>query len=153
MAYHNGSIWPHDNALIAAGVAQFADKELALRIFTAQLEASTYFDGSRLPELFCGFRRREGKPPTRLSGRLLAAGMVRGRGVHDAGGLSGSHDRRARFAGHVPSSAAAAGARHVDDPRSHRGRGERRSHAASLFGTVGLNVERRKGRLDVVMLS
>ncbi|MGQ0835052.1 MAG: amylo-alpha-1,6-glucosidase [Gammaproteobacteria bacterium] len=65
MAYHNGSIWPHDNALIAAGAAQMHDKRLAARILTAQLEASTFFDGSRLPELFCGFRRRPGKPPTR----------------------------------------------------------------------------------------
>jgi glycogen debranching enzyme len=64
MSYHNGSIWPHDNALIAAGMTQLADKNLATRILTAQLDASTYFESSRLPELFCGFRRREGKAPT-----------------------------------------------------------------------------------------
>ena len=61
MSYHNGSIWPHDNALIAAGMTQLAEKNLATRILTAQLDASTYFESSRLPELFCGFRRREGK--------------------------------------------------------------------------------------------
>jgi glycogen debranching enzyme len=64
MAYHNGSIWPHDNALLALGFAGSPDKSLALRIFTAQLEASAYFDSGRLPELFCGFRRRDGKAPT-----------------------------------------------------------------------------------------
>jgi len=64
MSYHNGSIWPHDNALIAAGMTQLAEKNLAMRILTAQLDASTYFESSRLPELFCGFRRREGKAPT-----------------------------------------------------------------------------------------
>ncbi|HEY6922552.1 MAG TPA: amylo-alpha-1,6-glucosidase [Steroidobacteraceae bacterium] len=64
MAYHNGSIWPHDNALLAFGLAGSPDKTLALRIFTAQLEASAYFDSGRLPELFCGFRRRDGKAPT-----------------------------------------------------------------------------------------
>jgi glycogen debranching enzyme len=64
MSYHNGSIWPHDNALIAAGMTQLAEKNLATRILTAQLDASTYFESSRLPELFCGFRRREGKAPT-----------------------------------------------------------------------------------------
>jgi len=64
MAYHNGSIWPHDNALIAAGSAQMRSKELALRILRAQFEASTFFESNRLPELFCGFRRREGKAPT-----------------------------------------------------------------------------------------
>jgi glycogen debranching enzyme len=64
MAYHNGSVWPHDNALLAMGCARVPEKDLAVRIFTAQLEASSYFESSRLPELFCGFRRREGKAPT-----------------------------------------------------------------------------------------
>jgi glycogen debranching enzyme len=64
MAYHNGSIWPHDNALLAMGFAGSRDKELAVRIFNAQLEASAFFDPGRLPELFCGFRRRDGKAPT-----------------------------------------------------------------------------------------
>jgi len=64
MAYHNGSIWPHDNALLALGLAGSPDKTLALRIFSAQLEASAHFESGRLPELFCGFRRRDGKAPT-----------------------------------------------------------------------------------------
>ncbi len=64
MSYHNGSVWPHDNALIASGLSFREDKTLAVRILQAQLEASAYFDSSRLPQLFCGFRRREGKPPT-----------------------------------------------------------------------------------------
>src|SRR5581483_3420118 len=64
MAYHNGSVWPHDNAMIAMRLSASPSKELALRILSAQLDASTYFDSGRLPELFCGFRRREGKAPT-----------------------------------------------------------------------------------------
>jgi glycogen debranching enzyme len=80
MSYHNGSIWPHDNALLAAGLNGRPDKTLATRILRAQLEASTYFDSSRLPELFCGFRRREGKPPTSYpvacSPQAWAAGSV-----------------------------------------------------------------------------
>jgi glycogen debranching enzyme len=80
MSYHNGSIWPHDNALIAAGLNFRKDKTLATRILRSQLEASTYFDSSRLPELFCGFRRREGKPPTSYpvacSPQAWAAGSV-----------------------------------------------------------------------------
>ena len=64
MAYHNGSVWPHDNALLAMGLAGSPAKELAVRIFSAQLEASAYFESGRLPELFCGFRRRDGKAPT-----------------------------------------------------------------------------------------
>ncbi|HXF65955.1 MAG TPA: amylo-alpha-1,6-glucosidase [Burkholderiales bacterium] len=63
-SYHNGSIWPHDNALIALGLARYGLKSEALRIFTALFEASTYMDLRRLPELFCGFRRKRDRGPT-----------------------------------------------------------------------------------------
>jgi len=58
MSYHNGAIWPHDNSLLAAGAARYDDKAFALRILNAQFEAAQHFDLLRLPELFCGFRRR-----------------------------------------------------------------------------------------------
>ena len=63
MSYHNGSVWPHDNALLAAGAARYDDKGFALRILTAQFEASRHFDLLRLPELFCGFKRRGNEAP------------------------------------------------------------------------------------------
>lgn len=64
MSYHNGSLWPHDNALIALGLARYGRKESALRILTGLFEASTYMDLNRLPELFCGFPRYHGQGPT-----------------------------------------------------------------------------------------
>lgn len=64
MSYHNGSIWPHDNSLIGYGMARYGFKNLALKVLTALFDASIYFDLSRLPELFCGFRRRPGQGPT-----------------------------------------------------------------------------------------
>ncbi|MBP7527166.1 MAG: amylo-alpha-1,6-glucosidase [Syntrophorhabdaceae bacterium] len=64
MSYHNGSVWPHDNALIAAGFARYQLKEQAVNILTGLLDASLFFDQHRLPELFCGFRRRRGQSPT-----------------------------------------------------------------------------------------
>jgi glycogen debranching enzyme len=64
MSYHNGSVWPHDNALIAAGVARYGQRALAAKVLRALFEASTFFDLQRLPELFCGFPRRPGKAPT-----------------------------------------------------------------------------------------
>ncbi len=64
MSYHNGSIWPHDNALIAAGFARYGLNEQAAGILTALLDASLFFDLHRLPELFCGFPRRPGEAPT-----------------------------------------------------------------------------------------
>jgi len=63
MSYHNGSVWPHDNALLAAGAARYDDKAFALRILTAQFEAASHFDLMRLPELLCGFRRRGREAP------------------------------------------------------------------------------------------
>ncbi len=63
MSYHNGSVWPHDNALIAGGAARYDDKTFALRILNAQFEAARHFDLLRLPELFCGFRRKAREAP------------------------------------------------------------------------------------------
>ena len=64
MSYHNGSIWPHDNALIALGLARHGFKQAAGRIFTGLYEAAAYMELRRLPELFCGFQRRRGRGPT-----------------------------------------------------------------------------------------
>jgi glycogen debranching enzyme len=64
MSYHNGSIWPHDNALIAAGLSRYGFKGEASVIFGGLYDASLQFDLHRLPELFCGFRRRPGEQPT-----------------------------------------------------------------------------------------
>jgi glycogen debranching enzyme len=64
MSYHNGSIWPHDNALIAAGLSQYGLKEYFLKLFTGLFEASLFMEANRLPELFCGFPRRKRTAPT-----------------------------------------------------------------------------------------
>jgi glycogen debranching enzyme len=64
MSYHNGSIWPHDNALIALGLARYGLKHSVEQVFKALFDAATYMDLRRLPELFCGFRREKGRGPT-----------------------------------------------------------------------------------------
>jgi len=64
MSYHNGSIWPHDNALIASGLARYGFRDDAARILDAMLELSGAVDLHRLPELVCGFHRRDGEFPT-----------------------------------------------------------------------------------------
>ncbi|NYH55068.1 glycogen debranching enzyme [Nocardiopsis arvandica] len=56
VSYHNGSVWPHDNAIVAAGLMRYGFVEHAQRIAMGMLEAATRFD-DRLPELFCGFAR------------------------------------------------------------------------------------------------
>lgn len=80
MSYHNGSMWPHDNALIALGALRRTDKELALRIANGLLDLSSEVMFHRLPELICGFGRRPGKGPTlypvACSPQAWAAGSV-----------------------------------------------------------------------------
>ena len=64
MSYHNGSIWPHDNALIAQGLARYGLKSGIGAIFEGIIQAATYMDHRRMPELYCGFRRLPGRGPT-----------------------------------------------------------------------------------------
>ncbi|MBC7928518.1 MAG: amylo-alpha-1,6-glucosidase [Bryobacteraceae bacterium] len=63
MAYHNGSVWPHDNALIALGFARYGFVTEALQVFKGLFEAAMYFDLHRMPELFCGFGQQTGEGP------------------------------------------------------------------------------------------
>jgi glycogen debranching enzyme len=64
MSYHDGSVWPHDNALIAAGFARYGMRGAAARILSSLFDATLSFDLHRPPELFCGFPRRPGESPT-----------------------------------------------------------------------------------------
>ena len=64
MSYHNGSIWPHDNSLIALGLRQYGFTDAVDRIFAGMLQAAGYMELQRLPELFCGFQRRRNRGPT-----------------------------------------------------------------------------------------
>ncbi|MHC2018312.1 amylo-alpha-1,6-glucosidase [Methylobacterium sp. CM6247] len=63
MSYHNGSIWPHDNAMVAMGLARYDLKPEASRIFQGMFDTALYQDQKRLPELFCGFMRRNQRGP------------------------------------------------------------------------------------------
>ena len=62
MSYHNGSLWPHDTALCAAGMARYGAHDGVARLLNELFEAAVKFD-MRLPELFCGFERQAGEPP------------------------------------------------------------------------------------------
>ncbi len=65
MSYHNGSVWPHDNAIIGAGLAHYGQQHLTARILNGMFDVGRYVDLNRLPELFCGFHRRpDGTGPT-----------------------------------------------------------------------------------------
>jgi glycogen debranching enzyme len=64
MSYHNGSVWPHDNAIIAAGFAEYGMKDEAARILGGLFQTALYVQLFRMPELYCGFQRRPGEGPT-----------------------------------------------------------------------------------------
>jgi glycogen debranching enzyme len=64
MSYHNGSVWPHDNALCAAGLARYGLRDEPVRVLEALFTAANFLDLQRMPELFCGFGRRAGEGPT-----------------------------------------------------------------------------------------
>lgn len=65
IGYHLGTVWPHDNALIAAGFRRYGFDTAGCRIFTCIVEAAMYFEPSRLPELFAGFPRKDYEVPVR----------------------------------------------------------------------------------------
>ena len=80
MSYHNGSVWPHDNGLIAAGFSRYDFDDLISAPFAGLFDASVAMDSHRLPELFCGFDRRSGEGPTlypvACSPQAWASGVV-----------------------------------------------------------------------------
>ena len=79
MSYHNGSVWPHDTAIVAAGLRRYGHRREFLRLATALFEAARHYEQMRLPELFCGFARVPDVGPTRYpvacSPQAWAAGV------------------------------------------------------------------------------
>jgi glycogen debranching enzyme len=152
ISYHNGSVWPHDNAMIAMGMARYGFKQGAARILSGLMEASVYFDLHRMPELFCGFRQRPHEGPTlypvACAPQAWAAGAVfmlvaaclgleldatRSRIVLDRPVLPGSLDRIAIRNLRVGSAVTdIVLENHHDD--------------------VGVHLERREGQLEVVIV-
>ena len=63
--YHLGTVWPHDNSLIAAGFRNYGFNDEAGKLFAGILNAARHFEHSRLPEVFCGFSRKEYEMPVR----------------------------------------------------------------------------------------
>jgi glycogen debranching enzyme len=81
MSYHNGSIWPHDNALIATGLSLYGFQSKVVAVLYGLYEASLYVESNRLPELFCGFHKRADSSgptlyPVACSPQAWAAGSV-----------------------------------------------------------------------------
>jgi len=80
VGYHLGTVWPHDNAIIAIGLRKYGLDDLFLRVFSGMVEAASHFEHYRLPELFAGFARKDyGVPvpyPEACQPQIWAAGAV-----------------------------------------------------------------------------
>ena len=64
MSYHNGSVWPHDCAIVAAGMARYGARKPVAQVLDGLFHASMFMELNRMPELFCGFHTRRGQGPT-----------------------------------------------------------------------------------------
>jgi glycogen debranching enzyme len=61
LSYHNGTVWPHDNSLIALGFSNYGMQKLAAQLLSGMYDACRQFRHYRLPELFCGLGRGQGE--------------------------------------------------------------------------------------------
>ena len=142
MSYHNGSVWPHDNALIALGLARYGLKRSIERMFTGLFEAATYMEMRRLPELFCGFQRGRGRGPTLYPVACAPQAWASATPFTSAGGLARAAVRSRRQRAPAAQSAAAV----VPGPGG----------AAQLCGSsnrsVDLKVDRHAAEVSVEIL-
>ncbi|MEO8465367.1 MAG: amylo-alpha-1,6-glucosidase [Gammaproteobacteria bacterium] len=153
MAYHNGSVWPHDTAIAAAGAARYGAKALTAQLLENQFEAATYFSLYRLPELFCGFRRREGEAPTRYpvacSPQAWAAGSIFML-IEACLGMSIDARKRLVTVDH-PLLPASIDELHLRDIGVGDASIDLTLKRQPGGGGVGVAIERRAGKLDVVV--
>jgi glycogen debranching enzyme len=89
MSYHNGSVWPHDTAIAAAGLRRYGLTDGFLTLATGLFEGALHWYGLRMPELFCGFARVPGCGPTRYPSACSPQAWSSGVVFHLLAGLLG----------------------------------------------------------------
>lgn len=153
MTYHNGTVWPHDNALIAWGFSRCGLQPLAAQLTAALFEAGNYFDLNRMPELFCRFTRKPGEGPVpypvACSPQAWAAGSVFLLLQSCLGLCVNGRDGEIRFdRPHLP---ACVPELRIENLRLPGGEFDLRlvRHADG----VGVTVDRRRGAVNVVVTS
>ena len=82
MSYHNGSVWPHDNAIAAAGLKRYGFHAATARIASALFEVATAARDFRLPELFCGFHRDRSRSIVAYPVACIPQAWAAARAVH-----------------------------------------------------------------------
>jgi glycogen debranching enzyme len=89
MSYHNGSVWPHDTALVAAGFHRYLLHDEFLTLCTGLYDAVAHYGELRMPELFCGFPRVLGQGPTRYPAACSPQAWAAGAVFHLVSGMLG----------------------------------------------------------------
>jgi glycogen debranching enzyme len=152
MSYHNGSVWPHDNAFIAWGSLRSRDKELPLKVLSGLLDLSTAVMFHRLPELICGFARRPGKGPTlypvACSPQAWAAGAVF-MGLQACLGLEISAREQRLYLHH---SALPENLQQVHISNLKVGNADVDLSFERYSESVGVNIRRRTGDIEIVSM-
>ena len=155
MSYHNGSIWPHDNALIAMGMKRYGLHLPLERLLTGLYQSARAVDLHRMPELFCGFPRREGEGPTSYPIACLphsgaaasvygALGAMLGVGFQPAANtVRFDHPFLPPWLKEIRIRNLRLGAGTVDVRMCRQG----------ADGAVSLNVTRRRGRIEVAVIT
>ncbi len=124
LSYHNGSVWPHDTALIGAGMARYGERDGVLRLLSGMFEAAVRFD-MRLPELFCGIERKgAGDAPVAYPVACMPQAWAAGAAFMVAPGLSRDHDRFPAGRARAPAQTSRR-RRSADDQRPRSGRPRR----------------------------
>lgn len=152
MSYHNGSVWPHDNAVIAYGALRSPDKTLALRVLSGLLDLSGEVIQHRLPELICGFARRTGKGPTlypvACSPQAWAAGAV----FMTLQACLGLEVRAGEGRVYLHHSALPESLEEVRIRNLRVGNGVVDLSFERYAETVGVNIERRTGSVEIIAI-
>ena len=152
-SYHNGSIWPHDNSLIALGLARYGHSDLAARLTTAILDAAIHMDLRRLPELFLRHATPARQGPHPLSRGVLAAGLGGRRAVRDVASLPRARGRCLATHGAPALSATAANICTVSRVRGLPIGDASVDLLLRRHGDdVGVNIVRRRGEVEIVTL-
>jgi glycogen debranching enzyme len=143
-------MWPHDNAMIAYGALRSADKSLALRVMSGLMDLSETVMQHRLPELICGFNRRKGKGPTlypvACSPQAWSAGAVF-MVLQACLGLEVSATESRVYLHH---SALPESLQEVRIRNLRVGKGSVDLLLERYDETVGVNIERREGTVEIV---
>jgi glycogen debranching enzyme len=151
MAYHNGSVWPHDCAIIAYGLGRYGFKDHAARILADLFDAACHFELHRLPELFCGMARVEGEGPVRYPVACAPQAWAAGAAyllLQAALGLEVRADH-ARIVFHRPCLPPCL--KHVELRRLRCGEGEVDLMLTRHQADVGVQVVSRRGNVSVTV--